>query len=73
MNKLRASLFLGALVLFIAYFGVYDFYAMMADSIGVGWALAGAALIAAGTVVIAAVGTTMIRSQPPRLNDVTEE
>lgn len=63
MRKLRAYLILTLIVAFVAYFGVYGFYDVLADRIGHGWSLFGAALIALGTVVIAATGITIIRSQ----------
>ncbi len=65
MRTLRAYILLAALVAFIAYFGVYGLYNMVMESVGQGWALAGAALVALGTVVVAAVGITMIRLRPP--------
>lgn len=65
MRRYRPYLILAALIAFVAYFGVYGFYVMLAGDIGEFWALAGSALIAAGTLVVAAVGITMIRSRPP--------
>ncbi|NKB59312.1 MAG: hypothetical protein GKS00_23565 [Alphaproteobacteria bacterium] len=65
MRKLRAYLILAGLVAFVGYFGVYEFYVRLVDSIGQGWALAGAVLIALGTVVIAVVGITMIETRVP--------
>ncbi len=72
MRKLRAYLILTTIVTFVAYFGIYGFYDVLADRIGQGWALSGAALIALGTLVIAAVGITIIRSQPMELKDNNE-
>ena len=65
MRPLRAYLILAALVVFVAYFGAYGFYALLVDSIGKVWAWAGAVLIGLGALVILAVGITIIRSQPP--------
>jgi len=73
MYKIRAYAFLAVLLLFTGYFGVYGFYNTLADSIGTGWALAGAGVIAVGTFVIAAVGITMIMSRPPERKDVQDE
>jgi len=69
MHNLRAYAILAALVAFVAYFGVYGFYAVLVQSIGLGWALAGAGLIAFGAFVIAAAGIAMIKSRPPRLDE----
>ncbi len=65
MNAFRAYVILATLLAFVAYFGVYGFYATLADSIGEFWALAGAGVIAVGTLVIAAVGIAMVKSRPP--------
>lgn len=73
MYKFRAYILLTTLLLFIGYFGVYGFYNTLADSIGAGWALAGAGVIAVGTFVIAAVGITMIMFRPPERRDVRDE
>lgn len=73
MFKIKAYAFLIALLAFIAYFGVYGFYVTLADSIGAAWAFTGAGLIALGTLIIAAVGITMIKSRPPETEEVPEE
>lgn len=73
MRTYQAYLILVAVVTFVAYFGVYGFYALMVPRIGFVWALAGAGLIAAGTFVIAAVGITMIKSRPPRPDEGRED
>lgn len=65
MRKFRAYLILAALVLFVAYFGVYEFYWTVVPSVGEGWALAGAGLISIGTFIIAAVGIALIQSRVP--------
>jgi hypothetical protein len=65
MRKFRTYLILAGVVFFVAYFGVYELYWTIVLSVGEGWALAGAGLIAIGTFIIAAVGIAMIQSQVP--------
>jgi hypothetical protein len=73
MRNFRAYLILVGLVAFVGYFGVYGFYAMLAASIGQGWAIAGSALIALGAVIIAAAGITIIKTRVPELDEECEE
>ena len=73
MKIFRAYAFLATLVLFLAYFGVYGFYATLVDNIGEAWALAGAGIIAIGTFIVAAVGITMVKSIPPKIDTAPED
>ena len=73
MERIRAYTFLVILLLFVGYFGVYGFYATLADSIGEVWALAGAGVIAVGALIIAAVGIAMIQSKPPGFDKTMED
>lgn len=73
MRRLRAYLILTLIVAFVAYFGVYGFYDVLADRIGQAWALSGAILIALGTIVIAAIGITIIRSQAVEWKNPADE
>lgn len=66
MLKVKAYIILIALLVFIAYFGVYGFYVMLTNSIGEIWALTGAGVIALGMLIIAVVGVTMIKARPPK-------
>lgn len=73
MRKFRAYLILAGLVAFVAYFGAYEFYAQLVDSIGQGWAIAGTVVIALGAVIIAAVGIAMIESRVPLSDEGPKE
>ena len=73
MLKVKAYIFLIGLLVFIAYFGVYGFYAMLANIIGEIWALTGAGVIALGTVIIAVVGITMIKARPPEIGETRHD
>ncbi len=73
MFKIKAYALLIALLTFVGYFGVYGFYTTLADSIGEVWAFVGAAVVAVGVLIIAAVGITMIKSRPPEMGKVPEE
>ena len=66
-------MFLIGLLVFMAYFGVYEFYAMLANIIGEIWALIGAGVIALGTVIIAVVGITMIKARPPEIGETRHD
>ena len=73
MKIFRAYAILAILVLFLAYFGVFGFYQTVVGSIGEIWALAGAGVIAIGTLIVAAVGITMVRSMPPQIDAAPED
>lgn len=73
MKTFRAYLLLITLLLFLGYFGVYGFYTTVVESIGSGWALAGAGVIALGSLIVAAVGVTMIRTRPPDLDKAVDD
>lgn len=73
MKTFRAYAILAILLLFLAYFGVYGFYATVVESIGMAWALAGAGVIAVGTIIVAVVGITLVKSIPPDIDTVPEE
>jgi hypothetical protein len=73
MKTFRAYAILAILLLFLAYFGVYGFYATVVDSIGEVWALAGAGLIAIGTLIVGTVGFTMVKSMPPQIDTAPED
>jgi multidrug transporter EmrE-like cation transporter len=73
MRNLRAYSILTGLVAFVAYFGVYGFYTMTVESLGEGWAFLYAVFIALGTIIIAAVGVTIVRSRVSDMEQGTEE
>lgn len=60
--RLRHLLVLGALLAFVAYFGVWGSYRMTEQALGPGWAAVAAVAAGLGLVVIAAVGYVIIRT-----------
>lgn len=60
--RFRHIIGLCALVLLIAYFGVWAGYETVSLQLGPAWGMAAALLVSAGLVVIAAVGVVVIRT-----------
>ncbi len=61
-RTLRRYAVLTFILVFVAYFGIWQLYVVMAPALGRGWAVAMAVFEGLGLVVIAWVGHTMIRT-----------
>ena len=60
---LRRYVTLGALIAFVAYFGVWQLYQVMYPALGAGWAAALGIFAALGLCVIALVGAIMVHTR----------